>query len=220
MVPPAPASPTAPPLRLAFHALTPERWGDFEALFGARGACGGCWCMWWRLPRSEFARMKGAPNRAAMRDLVHAGPPPGLLAYLADAEGNATGTPIGWCAVAPRETYPVLERSRVLKRIDDTPVWSVTCLFVARPFRRRGVSVALLCAAVQFAADRGAAVVEGYPVEPKSGAMPDAFAWTGLPSAFAAAGFVEVARRSAGRPIVRREVVAGRRGGRRGRGAS
>jgi GNAT superfamily N-acetyltransferase len=131
-----------------------ERWSDVEQLLGERGGCGGCWCMTWRLPAAEFERSKGAKNRASLRRLVEADPPPGILAYDGDA-------PIGWCAVAPREVYVRLAKSRTLKPIDDTPVWSVSCLFVARPYRGRGVSVALLRAAATFAATHGARVVEG-----------------------------------------------------------
>lgn len=152
--------------------------------------------MWWRLSRSEWTRGKGARNRRAFRRVVLAGETPGLLAY-------AEGRPIGWCAIAPRDAYPVLDRSRVLARLDGEPVWSVTCLFVARPYRRRGVTVALLRAAVEHARRKGARVVEGYPAAPRSGSLPDAFAFMGLPSAFLAAGFVEVARRSPTRPIMR-----------------
>ncbi len=152
--------------------------------------------MFWRLRRPEWTRQKGEGNRRAFRKLVEAGDPLGVLAY---AEGKA----VAWCAVGPRETYPVLERSRILKRVDEQPVWSVTCFFVARPWRRKGVTRRLLEAAVRFARSRGAKIVEGYPVEPRRGTMPDAFAWTGLAGAFREAGFVEVARRSVGRPIFR-----------------
>jgi len=152
--------------------------------------------MWWRLKRSEWTRQKGEGNRRALRKLAEAGEPLGVLAY---AEGKA----VGWCAVGPRENYPVLERSRILQRVDEEPVWSVTCFFLARPWRRKGVTGKLLEAAVKFARSRGAKIVEGYPLEPRRGTIPDAFAWTGLPGAFREAGFVEVARRSAGRPIFR-----------------
>ncbi len=181
---------------LAFYPATPERWADLAELFGERGACGGCWCMWWRLKRSEFERQKGEGNREAFKAIVAAGEEPGILAY-------SEGRPVGWCAIAPREEYPVLERSRILKRVDDEPVWSVTCFFVAKPFRRRGLTPLLLEVAVDFAAERGARIVEGYPVEPKKADMPAAFAYTGLASTFRRAGFVEVARRSESRPIMR-----------------
>jgi GNAT superfamily N-acetyltransferase len=179
----------------------PERWPDLERLFGQRGACGGCWCMWWRLARSEFERGKGEKNRRALRRIVNEGRVPGILAY-------ADGEPVGWCAVAPRDEYPVLERSRTLKRVDERPVWSVVCLFITRGHRRRGVSVRLLEAAADHVRRKGGGILEGYPVESRTGAMPDAFAWTGLAQAFREAGFREVARRSPTRPIMRRTVRA------------
>ena len=186
---------------LEFAPLTVERWGDLERLFGERGACGGCWCMWWRLRRSEYDRQKGEGNRRSLRALVVAGEPVGLLAYLA-------GEPVGWCAVAPRRAYPALARSRILAPVEgedgDEAVWSVTCLFVARPYRRRGLTAHLLEAAVVHARDRGARVVEGYPIEPRQPAMPPVFAATGIASAFRRAGFTEVLRRSETRPIMRR----------------
>jgi GNAT superfamily N-acetyltransferase len=181
---------------LEFHPLTPARWSDFEQLFGPRGACGGCWCMWWRLPRAEFERQKGEGNRQAMRALVEAGEVPGLLAY-------ADGVPAGWCAVAPRESYPGLERSRILKPVDETPVWSVACFFVAKEHRNRGITVQLLRAAIEYVRQQGGRVLEGYPVEPRQGRAPAAFVWTGLAAAFREAGFVEVARRSETRPVMR-----------------
>jgi GNAT superfamily N-acetyltransferase len=177
--------------------VTTSRWSDLEQLFGPRGGCGGCWCMTWRLPAADFERGKGARNKAALRRLVARDPPPGILAYDGD-------TPIGWCAVAPRAAYVRLARSRVLRPIDDAPVWSVSCLYVARRSRGQGVSVALLRAAATFAGSHGARIVEGYPVLPYAERMPDAFAWTGTLTAFLAAGYVEVARGSPSRPIVRR----------------
>lgn len=181
---------------LECHPLTPERWADFERLFGPRGACAGCWCMWWRATRSEWDRQKGDGNREALKAIVHAGEVPGLLAY-------AGGQAIGWCAVQPREAYRALERSRILKRVDERPVWSVTCFFVARPFRRQGVTVGLLRAATEHARAHGARIVEGYPVAPRQSSMPDVYAFTGTVSAFRQAGFAEVLRRSESRPIMR-----------------
>src|SRR5687767_3561861 len=146
--------------RLSFHPLTPQRWSDLERLFGARGACGGCWCMSWRLKRSQYEKQKGPANKAAFKAIVAAGPAPGVIAY-------SDSKPVGWCAVAPREVHQRLENSQLLARVDPQPVWSVTCFFVARPFRRAGVSVQLLKAAVAHAAQCGAKIVEGYPVEPR-----------------------------------------------------
>lgn len=152
--------------------------------------------MTWRLPRARFEKGKGASNRAAFRRRVCSGAPPGVLAYV-------EGEPVGWCAVAPREEYDYLARSRVLRPIDDRAVWSVSCLFVAKAYRSRGLSVKLLRAAVEMAGETGAEIIEGYPVIPYAQRMPDAFAWTGTLAAFRAAGFEEVARGSPKRPIMR-----------------
>lgn len=186
-------------LDLRVHPVTSDRWTDLERLFGPHGACGGCWCMWWRLSASEFNQKKGEENRKAMKKIVESGGVPGLLAY-------ANGEPVGWCALAPREAYPRLERSRVLKRVDDEPVWSVVCFFVAEAYRRQGVMIRLLKAAVEYVRERGGAIVEGYPVEPKKDPTPPLFVYHGVPSAFHAAGFEEVACRKAGRPIMRYRI--------------
>lgn len=184
---------------LVCKPLTLARWPDFERLFGQRGACGGCWCMWWRLKRSEFDRQKGAGNKRAMKALVASGEVPGLLAY-------AGQEPIAWCAVAPREHYPSLDRSRILQRIDETPVWSVVCFFVKKSHRNRGISIRLLQAAIAYVRQQGGQIVEGYPVEPQTDTLPTVFAWTGLSSAFKQAGFSECARRSATRPLMRYHI--------------
>jgi GNAT superfamily N-acetyltransferase len=184
---------------LEFYPLTPERWADLEKLFGKRGACGGCWCMWWRLKRSEFELQKGEGNRRAMKRVVDSGEIPGILAY-------AKSQPIAWCSVAPREAYPALGRSRTLKRVDDEPVWSIVCFFVAKQFRGKGITGKLLRAAIEHVRKQGGNIVEGYPVEPKEGRIPDAFAYMGLASAFRKAGFVEVVRRSETRPIMRHVI--------------
>ncbi|MBI2071199.1 MAG: GNAT family N-acetyltransferase [Elusimicrobia bacterium] len=183
-------------LALEFFPATPQRWEDIEQLFGPRGACAGCWCMWWKRPRSEWTKNKGAGNKKAFRKIVGDGRVPGILAY-------AEGQPVGWCAVEPREKYPGLERARTLKKIDDQPVWSVTCFFVAKEFRRKGVAVALLKEARSWARSKGARILEGYPVETKTDRAPDAFMWTGTAAAFRKAGFHEALRRSASRPIMR-----------------
>jgi len=153
--------------------------------------------MLWRLPRKQFDSQKGAGNRKAMMALVESGEVPGLLGYF-------NGRPVGWCAVAPRENYPALGRSRVLKPVDDQPCWSVSCLFVDREYRNKGVSTQLLRATVDYVNGQGVRILEGYPVEPKGDKpIPSAFAWTGIPKAFESAGFLEVARRSPTRPIMR-----------------
>lgn len=152
--------------------------------------------MAWRVAPSKWASAKGSRNKAALRRLVKGGPPPGVIAYDGDA-------PVGWCAVAPREDYSFLARSRVLKPVDGEPVWSISCLYISKSHRNEGLSADLIKAAVKFARKHGAKIVEGYPVAPNK-ALPDVFAWTGLLPSFERAGFREVARRSRTRPIMRR----------------
>jgi GNAT superfamily N-acetyltransferase len=185
---------------LAIRPLTPHRWADFETLFGKNGACAGCWCTWWNMSQSEWLATKGDGTKRKMKAAVKKGPPPGLLAYAGDEA-------VGWCAIAPREEYPRLARSKILAPVDDASVWSVTCFFVRRDWRWRGVTVALLEGASRWVASQGGRIVEGYPTDTRK-EQPAAFVHHGLLGAFQRAGFREVARRSTSRPIVRRKVVA------------
>ncbi|MDP3541986.1 MAG: GNAT family N-acetyltransferase [Elusimicrobiota bacterium] len=179
--------------------LTPSRWKDFEALFGPRGACAGCWCLWNRQTAAEFRANRGAKNKRHMRAIVRAGEVPGLLAY----EGKRA---VGWAALAPREAYRRLETSRVLKPVDGRSVWSVPCFFTAKEARGRGVTTALLEAAAAYAAKKGATMLEGYPIDTRGKKAPAAFVWWGLLPAFTRAGFKEAVRRSRTRPIMRRAL--------------
>ncbi len=187
---------------ISYHTLTPERWMDFEQLFGPRGACSGCWCMYWRLPRPKFEQMKGESNRQAMHAIVAAGNVPGILAY----DGTL---PVGWVSIGPRQNFPTLARSRILQPVDDQPVWSVVCFFIAKAYRGQGLSAPLLQAAVAYAAQSGATIVEGYPNDQGDNRSPDPFVYTGLVSAFRKAGFVEVLRRAPKRPIMRYWIEEG-----------
>ena len=179
-----------------FYPVTKANWKDFENLFGERGACGGCWCMSWLLTKKEFDANKGAGNKRKMKKLVDSDAQPGILAYFNDE-------PIGWCAIAPRENFIRLEKSKVLKRIDDEAVWSIPCFFIKKEFRRKGLSTEILKAAAEYCKSKGVNIVEGYPAEPYANNIPAAFAWTGFPSSFRKAGFKEVERRSKSRPIMR-----------------
>lgn len=181
---------------LRVRPLTTRNWHDLEMLFGPKGACAGCWCMYWRLRRPVWEKQKGEKNRRALKKIVVAGAATGVLAYDGDK-------PVGWCSVAPRQDFVALENSRILKPVDDQPVWSLPCFFVAKEYRRRGITAKLLRGAVEYARKRGAKIVEGYPHDPKSGKMADVFAWTGFASAFRKARFKEVARRSETRPVMR-----------------
>ncbi len=175
--------------------LTPDRFPDLERLFGPNGASCGCWCMWWRLPTAVFRAGKGNPNRRALRRYVEAGHVPGLLAY----DGALA---VGWIAVEPRASYPRLARSRNLAAVDEEPVWSITCFYVDRRHRGRGVMRALVEAAATHARACGASALEAYPREPSPSTV-DSSLYTGVPSTFRALGFEEVARRVPSRPIMR-----------------
>ena len=188
-------------IELSFQQLAINQWDDFVSLFGMRGACGGCWCMLWRLPYKQFELQKGEGNKLAMKSIVDSGEVPGILAYHKKKA-------IAWCSIAPRTSFPALSRSRILQSIDERPCWSVSCLFVNKSYRKKGVSTELLRAATEYAKSQGAEIVEGYPVEPRTDKdIPPVFAWTGIPKAFIDAGFKEVARRSPTRPIMRMELI-------------
>ena len=179
------------------HPLTKDKWQDFENLFGAKGACGGCWCMFFLLPGKEFYAGKGEQLHQLMQKKVCDNQEmPGLIAY-------HDGEPAGWIALGPREQYLRLENSRILKPVDEQSVWSIVCFFVGKKYRKMGMNLFLIKSAVQYAKDKGIKVLEAYPVEPKGDKVPDVFAYTGFLSTFQKAGFNEVARRSPTRPIMR-----------------
>ncbi len=184
-------------MALAVHPLTEDRWGDLVTLFGPRGAYGGCWCMWNRQTSREFEEHRGESNRRALRDIVDEGRVPGLLAY-------REGEPVGWVSLAPREEFGRIQRSPVTKPVDDLPVWSIVCFFIAPTHRASGVATALLEAAVEYAAAQGARAVEGYPVEPRKERSADIYVWQGLAAMFRQAGFTEIARRNPTRPLFRK----------------
>ena len=184
---------------LSIYPLTPDHWDDFEVLFGPRGACGGCWCMWWRLTSHEFREGVGTANRDKFRECSREPTPPGVLAY----RGQVA---VGWCAVAPREKYRRLASSRTLQPIDDTPVWAITCLYVAKGDRRQGLTRQLIEAACVFAASFGASAVEAYPrVSPDKPSNPLAL-YTGTEGSFKRAGFHVVATPTPVRRIMRKQL--------------
>ncbi|MDD2921316.1 MAG: GNAT family N-acetyltransferase [Anaerolineales bacterium] len=182
-------------LDLSFHPLTQKLWRDFETLFGNYGACGGCWCMYWKLRGKAFEEAAGDEARQMQKSIVDSKTVPGLLAY-------SEGYPVGWIAVEPRSAYPKLEHSRVLKSADDQDVWSITCFFVEKKHRRKGIAVELIKAATGYVKSRGGKIIEGYPIDAPQN-QPDPFVYTGTASAFRQAGFIEVIRRSPTRPIFR-----------------
>ena len=186
-------------MKLAIRPLTPDLWPALEDLFGRSGASNGCWCMYWRIGAAYHKRPR-EQNKTALRRLVRRGPPPGLLAFDGDLA-------VGWCQLTPRADLPWLERARVAKRVDDLPVWSLSCFYVRRGYRRQGVASALIAAALRAAKHAKAPALEAYPVDT---AAPNCTSnlYTGTASTFARAGFKTVTRRTPTRPIMRHDLKA------------
>lgn len=183
-------------MRIETRELQRGDWNLVETLFGARGGCGGCWCMAWRSPLAgqAYKARQGDPNREDFQRLVRKGVAHGALAFHDE-------TPVGWCSIGPRADFPALQRSRVLRTDWNEKTWSVTCFLVRKEHRGRGVGVALLREAIEVARRHGAQAIEGYPAKTNT-QLPAAFVWTGTPSIFERAGFDRISARGA-RPIYR-----------------
>jgi GNAT superfamily N-acetyltransferase len=179
-------------MRLHVRPLTPDLWPALEDLFGEFGACNGCWCMYWRIG-GAYRKQARHKNKAAFHGIVKQGPPPGLIAF----DGKV---PVGWCQLTPRDALPWLDRVWRLKRVDDRPVWSISCFYVRIGYRRRGVMRALIAAALRSAKVAGAPALEAYPLD--ADLTPSA-SGTGFVTTFGRAGFREVARHTPPRPIMR-----------------
>ena len=194
--------------KLTVLPATSERWPHVEAIFGAKGCsvARGCWCMHYRrsgsAPSLSSVTNRSRTYRTALKALVDGGRPPGLIAYRGDV-------PVGWVSLAPREEFARLERSPVMKPVDDRPVWSIICFVVPPEHRGQGVARALLQGAIAYARDHGATVVEAYPVDKADPSKDDAM-WFGAKSMYDHAGFKEVARRKPTRPVVRLDLRAPR----------
>jgi GNAT superfamily N-acetyltransferase len=181
--------------QLTVRPLTPARWPALEDLFGKTGACGGCWCMYWRIG-GAYRKRPREQNRKAFREIVKRGPSPGLLAF----EGDVV---VGWCQLTPRDALPGLDRVWRLERPDALPVWSLSCFYVRKGHRRRGITSALIAAALKVAKLAGAPALEAYPLD--ADLTPSA-SGTGFASTFARAGFRTVARHVPSRPIMRHDL--------------
>ncbi len=192
-------------MKLTVYPLMPERWSDLEAIFNAKGCsfARGCWCMDYRLSGSRGplppATTRAQANRSALKALVDSGRTPGLVGY----HGKI---PVGWVSLGPREDYAKLQRSSVMKAVDDQPVWSIVCFVVPSQYRGQGVARALLDGAIMYAKKQGAVLLEAYPVD-KPGRSNDEFMWFGAKSMYDDAGFEEVSHRKPQRPIVRLRLV-------------
>lgn len=182
--------------KITCKPVTMNEWQDLETLFNENYITRGCWCMYWRIKRSLFNKQLGKANKRAMKKLIALGEVPGILAYY-------DGNPIGWCSIAPREAYATLERSRVLKRVDDLPVWSIVCFDIAKEFQHAGLMAVLIKVAIAYAKKNGARIVEAYPLIPEKSRSPKWEAYTGIITTFRRLGFKKVLQRSRIRPIMR-----------------
>ncbi len=184
-------------MKLKIQSLTPNLWPALEDLFGDNGACNGCWCMYWRIGKAYGTRPR-AKNKRAFHEIVKKGTPPGLLAFDGDLA-------VGWCQLTPRDVLPWLDRAWRLRRVDDVPVWSISCFYIRKGYRRQGVTAALIAAALKTAKSAGAPALEAYPLD---ATLTNSSSWTGYVSTFARAGFRIVARHTPPRPIMRRDLTA------------
>lgn len=187
---------------MKFQALNKETWQDLQILFGEKGACGGCWCMYWRLTHKKFQENKGLKNKRSFNNLINDHYHLGILAYDNDI-------PVGWCSISPKTELPRLKTSRLFKNTEDsTKTWSITCLYIHKDHRRKGLSSRMISAACKYAFENGASAVEAYPILPKKEMAP-AFAWVGFSDSFRKAEFEEVTRVSETRCIMKQEYGKG-----------
>lgn len=184
-------------MKFKVRPLTPDLWPALEDLFGPKGAVNGCWCMYWRIGNA-YRRTPRGKNKAAFRDVVRRGPPPGLLAFDGDVA-------VGWCQLTPRDELPWLDRAWRLARVDTVPVWSISCFYVRKGYRRQGITTVLIEAALQAAKRAKAPALEAYPLD--RSLSPSATS-TGIVTTFLRAGFKPVARRVPPRPIMRHDLRA------------
>ena len=184
---------------LQFENLTQKNWKLFEDLMGEKGGCGNCWCMCFRLPAREFKANKPNGNKKRMHQLVLDNQPVGLLAV-------HNKQAIGWIALSPREDLLRIENARSQKRIDDKPVWSVSCFFVKKEFRNQGLSGLLLKGAIDYARQNGLPTLEAYPAIPYAEKVPPPFLWTGILSVFTNCGFTVVQKNGNSKAMVRLEI--------------
>jgi GNAT superfamily N-acetyltransferase len=182
-------------MRLEVHPVTPDRAVDLVAFSEAHGKFRYCSCMRWRMTSSEYKRSTKESRIVELDRRARRGDPIGVLGYR-DRE------PVGWCSIAPRESYGALERFRALGRIDEEAVWSVVCFFIDRRVRGQGATADLLMGAVDYAIAQGAKVIEGYPIEPG----PRLYTYMGSPASFLLAGFQDVTPPGRSRAVMRYAV--------------
>jgi GNAT superfamily N-acetyltransferase len=151
--------------------------------------------MYWRIG-SQYRKHPRDLNKTEFHSIVKKGPPPGLLAFDGDLA-------VGWCQLTPRSSLLWLERNSRLPRVDELPVWCLSCFYVRKGHRRKGIAAALIEAAIQTARQAGAPALEGYPLDR---ALTPSASSTGFLSTFLKAGFRIVTRHVPPRPIVRYDI--------------
>lgn len=185
------------------HPVTPDRFDDFVDVVNKNRRANHCWCLSHRLTAGEIAELGDGSRERAMRRLCERENPPGVVTYL-------DGEPVGWCNIGPRSEITRLARSRLIRPIDDVPVWSIICVIVRPGHRRQGVTQHLIEGAVEYAGSRAAPAVEAYPVDPP-GRMDLTMAFVGTRTMFERAGFRVVGTTDASasgmpRLIMRRDI--------------
>ncbi len=182
-------------LPLTTHPLTPDLWPAFEDLFGNKGACNGCWCMYWRIG-AAYRQQPREQNKTAFHEIVKRGPPPGLLAFHGELA-------VGWAQLTPRADLPHLDHAWRLRRVDELPVWSLSCFYVRIGYRKQGVTSALIAAALKAARRAQAPALEAYPLDADK--TPSASS-TGYATTFTRAEFKIVVSHVPPRPIMRHDL--------------
>jgi GNAT superfamily N-acetyltransferase len=162
--------------------LTPDRVDDFATVANPNRRPSHCWCLSHRLSAREITELGGGSREAAFRALCARENPPGVIGY-------DDGEPVGWCSIGPRSENTRLSQSRLIRPLDDVPVWSIICVVIRGGYRRQGYTTPLINGAVEYAAARGAPAVESYPVDPGSGRIDLTMAFVGTRAMFANAGF-------------------------------
>lgn len=172
------------------HPVTPDRFDDFTAVINPNRRANHCWCLSHRLTAKQVENLGQGSRERAAQALCSQERPPGVVTY-------RDGTPVGWCSIGPRSDNPKLVQSRLIRPLDDIPVWSIICVVVRGGYRRQGVTTALLEGAVEWAESHGAPAVEAYPVDPGDARMDLTMAFVGTRAMFENVGFQVVGETNA-----------------------
>ncbi|WP_243077276.1 GNAT family N-acetyltransferase [Microbacterium sp. SS28] len=192
--------------KITIEPATSDRFDDAQHALTGGGDGRSCQCQWWTLTNAEFQKSSQAERQELLRHEIAAGPPPALIAYV-------DGEPAGWVRVGPRTDQIRIGRTRIINEttrepLEDSSVWAVSCFVVRKEHRGNGLTAHLLAAAIDYARDNGARIIEAYPFDPKTGPRKSANdLYHGVLSTFESAGFVEIARPQPDRPIVTLEVA-------------